>query len=112
MSVIWRYWILSTLFGAVFGIRFTLDVWVLQQVTADAAAKFQVIGVTIAGMLIGELCAGPISDRVGRTIAVQASALSIAAWAVLVMLAMETANSMLFVAGALMFGVGFGLFHS
>jgi len=112
MSVIWRYWILSALFGGAFGIRFTLDVWVLQQVTADADAKFQFIGVTIAGMLIGELCAGPASDRVGRTVAIYASVVSIAAWAVLVMLAMETANIALFVCGALMFGIGFGLFHS
>jgi MFS family permease len=110
--MIQRYWILSALFGAVFGIRFTLDVWVLQQVTIAAAAKFQFIGVTIAGMLIGELCAGPVSDRVGRTLAVQASALSIAAWAVLAMLAIKTASPVLFVWGALMFGIGFGLFHS
>ena len=110
--MVWRYWLLSGLFGAIFGVRFTLDVWMFQHLASASSGKFAFIGLTFAGMLIGELCAGPISDRVGRMIALRVAAVAIVGWAVSSILAVVSGNPSFLLSGTLLFGVGFGLFHS
>jgi hypothetical protein len=79
--LVWRYWNLSALFGGVFGIRFTLDIWVFQHLALGEEMNFAFIAITILGMLIGESSSGPISDRAGRWIALNLSAATILGWA-------------------------------
>ncbi|MBK1706171.1 MFS transporter [Halochromatium glycolicum] len=111
--LIWpRYLGLNAAFGGLVGFRYTLDVWVYRQVAAGGASVMLLLGFSFAGMLLGEIIAARLSDRVSRSLAILASATAFGAWAVLAMLGVVLdAVALLWAAGAL-FGVGLGLHHA
>ena len=111
-SLVGRYCILSGLYGGVFGIRFALDVWIFQNLARDSVSSFAFIGITLFGMLLGEVCAGPVSDRVGRRIALHLSVLALAGWACASIAAIIASSVFPLVLGAISFGIGFGVFHT
>jgi MFS family permease len=107
-----RYWTLSGLFGSVYGIRFTLDVWTFEQLNHGWITPITFVTITISGMLLGEFISGPISDRVDRRLSLNVCMYSMLCWAIVAMIAIRTSNASLLVCGAIIFGFGFGIFHS
>jgi MFS family permease len=111
-TMVWRYWTLSGLFGSVYGIRFTLDVWTFRQFNEGWITAFMFIAITMSGMLFGEMLSGIVSDRVGRQFALNVSICSIVCWAIAAIFAIYTSEISLFICGSFVFGLGFGIFHS
>jgi len=107
-----RYLSLCGLFGALVGLRYSLDVWVFQRIGFSGDTVLVLVGYSFAGMLIGELAAPLLSDRSSRALAIAAAAAGLAAWALLALIGIALESAAWLYGAGLCFGIGLGLYHS
>ena len=106
------YLLLSTFFGFLFGVRYTLEIWVIGVMDPSFGQKFLLVGTTFIGMLLGEVVGARISDFFSRSKAVKLSALFVALWAICVAVALLTGLVGLIFVGTALFGLSLGTYHS
>ncbi|ADJ28113.1 hypothetical protein [Nitrosococcus watsonii] len=112
MGIRARYLLLCALFGALVGLRYTLEVWVFARLAPGDRAVLVLMAASFAGMLLGELAAPPVSDHYSRPAAIAAAAGAQGCWALLTIGGIiGNAPSLIYAAG-LSFGIGLGLYHA
>ncbi|ABA57795.1 hypothetical protein Noc_1296 [Nitrosococcus oceani ATCC 19707] len=112
MGIRARYLLLCALFGALVGLRYTLDVWVLTRLAPEDSAVLILVAASFIGMLLGEVAAPQVSDHYNRSAAITAAAGAQGCWALLTIGGIAgNAPSLLYAAG-LAFGIGLGLYHA
>lgn len=110
-----RYWTLCALFGLVFGVRYTLDIWLIERLAGPDGAwnyKFAYVLVSLFFMLVGEVAGGIVSDYRSRTGAVVAAVPAVWLWAATAWLAIGRADPNFLLVAAGGFGLAFGFFHA
>lgn len=111
-KILFRYFLLSNIFGIIIGVRYTLDIWVFEHFAPHSNDKFLLITLTFVGMLAGEILSSRLSDRVSRRVAIDSAGISLAGWAFTVYLSIIFFDSAWFYLAAICFGMGLGLFHA
>lgn len=107
-----RYLSLCALFGALVGLRYTLDVWVFGRFGFNGNAVLILVGISFAGMLIGEVLAPRMSDRFSRSAAITVAASALGVWSLLAIAGITLESASWLYAAGLSFGIGLGLYHS
>jgi len=105
-----RYLGLSAVFGFLFGIRYTLDVWVLAAIDQGAQAKVALLAIAFVLMFAGELLAGTFESARERGIPVALVAFAI--WGCLAGSALRLHSASLLLLATVAFGLASGLFHT
>src|SRR5438045_4023989 len=82
-KILRKYYLLLIVYGAVFGVRFPLDVWIFQSLSGATGSygKFLLVSLGIVGMLVGEVLASRLACRRGYSSALGSTAVCYVIWA-------------------------------